>query len=509
LENKEEKNNTNRIEKDNTQIKMLSDLKMRIKNIQNKRNGFTKLPHLTDVVDDSGDKEEFSTDDVNKTIIEGAKKKLIDDAKKISTTYTDNVWNFISGGWDKLPVYPHGAAFGLSYCVFLIVYLQLYHLNFKEDISASFGGEHIPASVGVEDKLPNEWNAIRDNIMDSLSKTLGAWVYDPEYVNIKHNEFLRIMNKIARRDGGLFLRYIFIPAQVIVAITQNLIPNLKLIPFIGNKNAFPIIFVLLFSFLYGSTFVRNIDGVSEMRKKGKKGNGKWWSFIVDYYAIIPVSYFTIVGIIILSAFGLDTGKQFSDGTYFSDGLFAAIAKTLFKLFTLSMSVVLSGLAAVPLAIYAMMWIIIPEGIGSPFNVFSKWSNAIRDNYLVPERSVCADDSWVETFKWLTRKLWNNKILISTFIVLDFVVKLYYGGGNLRDGIDTFNDNKYNWLMYLPPFIIIIGMLNQETTRDKLLYQYITHFFKYFIRKTKVEEQTQPVAKQNQPVSEQNQPVAIN
>jgi hypothetical protein len=511
LENKEENLKTSRIEKDNKQTKMLSDLKNRIKNIQNKRNGFTKLPHLTDVADDGGrNKEDFNADTVMKiggglseltkddisTSLNEAKKTATDEAKKKAATYYENISNFFLGRWNNLSNYPYGATLGINYCVFLIVYLQLYHLNFKEDIKLAFPGSYVndssvnkPSSEDNElpsedNELPSEWGAITENIFDSLTKTLGGmlrkegfgWIREPAYVDIKHNDFLKYLNHVARLDLGIFLRYIFIPAQVVVAITQNLIPNLNLIPILGNKNVFPIIFVMLFLFLYSSSFIDKIDKIKKIRKSVRKSEsikGGWNDWMVQYYASIPIAYFILVGFIIFIAFSLDTGKQMSDGSFFAGGLYAVIGKSLFKVFALGMSIVLSGFSAIPLAIFAMTWIIIPEGPGIP--VYNKWSNAIRDNYWVPEWNVCADNINTERFMYIIRKLWNNKILISTFIVMDLVIKLNYGRGNLLYGTEIFNETKSRWLQSIP-LIIVLAMLSHETTKDKPLYEYGLNLF---------------------------------
>jgi hypothetical protein len=483
LEDKKEGLKT-RGEKDKAQTKMLDELKNRLRNIKNKRNGFTKLPHLTDIKDESDDKEEFN---------EGAKN---DDKEEFSEgAKNDNKEEFKEGAKNN-EKYPHGVTLILSYIVFLITYLQLYHLNFKESIKSNFPDIEQTSDNNVnpenDDNIPREWSAITENILDSLTKTLGGWVRDPEYVDIKHNEFLKYMNYIARFDFGIFLRYLFIPAQVIVAITQNLIPNLKLIPGI-NKLTFPLIFVFLFLCFYGATFTNKIDGVSEIRNKGKDGNGEWWDWIVKYYAIIPISYFVIVGIIIIGAFSLDTFKQMGDGTYFKDGFFAAIAKTLFKLFTLSMSIVLSGLAAIPLGIYALLWILVPEGIGIPpgkyegftsmfdFIGLTKWSKTIRDNYLLPEWDVCEESNIKQWARYIVRKLWNNKILISFFIVADISTKLYLGNGDFQNGKEEFNSGPWygQVIRYVFPIFVLLVMMGQPATRERGIDKYIPSFIEYW------------------------------
>lgn len=472
LENLETDKKTNRVEKDNAQNQMLDDLKMRIKGIQNKRKGFTKLPHLTDIVTEGSEKEAFVE------VIGVVTSVLRDEVTALSVDTYGNIYNWFSG---------QGTILGLYYGVFLIIYLQLYHLNFRADIELKFpetdaGTQN--TAVDTDAGKPSEWGAIRDNILDSLTKTFGGITrrngmmleLDPNYVDIKHNNFLKYMNYIARFDGGIFMRYILIPAQVIVGISEPLIPNLKLIPipYVGIKNTFPIIMIMSFLFLYGSTFVGNIDGLSKRRNIGKKGNGEWWEFIVQYYSYIPISYFVVVGSVIIVAFSIDSLVQIKNGSYGEGGVVGFLVQTLFKLFTLSMSIVLSGLAAIPIGIYALLWIIAPDGFGWPWSMPKKWSNAIRDSYLVPESDGCADNSPLEWMKFLMRKLWNNKILLFTFMVIDLVIKLNYGNGNWIDGNDIFNERVFLRSSYtIVTTIIILAMLFQDTSREKLLYQYFT------------------------------------
>ena len=540
LTNKLENKSITRSEKDKEQTKMLDELKFRIKNIHNKRKGFTRLPHLTDVNDDrdgleNDDKDGFENDDKDglenddkdgfdnddrdgfdndddidgfktkkkksfknnfkkKNIMTGKPKTLnrpkavnIPNAPNRPKAFNapnapnapnipkapkepNNLWNYLlnfcSGQWGKLNPYPHGASLGLTYILFLFIYLQLYHLNFKKDFQSN--GQD---GQNETDKLPSELKDILENIADSLSKTLGSWVKDPEYVDIKHNEFLKIVNYFARFDAGVFFRYIFIPVQVVVAITHNIIPNMKIIPILGNKYFFTVLFVVLFMMSYGKFVIKEIDSLPRAKRKGTNTDGKWWGFITKYYSHIPISYFVIVGIIIICAFALDFLKQMGDGSYFGDGLFAAIAKTLFKIFSLSMSIVLSGLAAIPLGIYALTWFIFPEGIGVPNT--SKWSNAIRDNYLVPEWDVCEESMIKKWIYYLFRKLWNNKILISTFVIIDIMITLSIGKGDWVDGEEIRNE-MWNWYFFrfIFPLLFIVSIFSQQTTKEKPLLDYL-------------------------------------
>jgi len=503
LTNKLENKSITRSEKDKEQTKMLDELKFRIRNIQNKRKGFTRLPHLTDINDDDidgfdndDDIDGFENDDDNKPNTSNAPNapnapntSIAPNAPNTSNkpNTPNNLWNYLlnfcSGQWGKLNPYPHGASLGLIYILFLFIYLQLYHLNFKKDFQSN--GQDGKDEQNETDKLPSELNAIRENILDSLSKTLGGWVKDPEYVDIKHNEFLKITNYAARFDAGVFFRYIFIPVQVVVAITHNIIPNMKIIPILGNKYFFTVLFMVLFVMSCGRFVIKEIDSLPKAKRKGTNTNGKWWGFIAKYYSHIPISYFVIVGIIIICAFALDFLKQMGDGSYFGDGLFAAIAKTLFKIFSLSMSIVLSGLAAIPLGIYALTWFIFPEGIGVPNT--SKWSNAIRDNYLVPEWDVCEESMIKKWIYYLFRKLWNNKILISTFAIIDIMITLTIGKGDWVNGEEIRSEIwKWRFFRYIFPLVFIGPIAFQQTTKEQSLLDYlklssIIKFFKYIIQ----------------------------
>lgn len=305
------------------------------------------------------------------------------------------------------------------------------------------------------------------------------------------------MNNLAQFDGGVFLRYLFIPAQVIIAVTQNLIPNLKLIPGI-NKFTFPLIFVFLFFTFYGATFTNKIGGVSGIRENRRDGSWEGWEGFVTYYAWIPISYFVIVGIIIIGAFILDAVKQLGDGSYFKDGLIAAVAKFLFAIISISMSIVLSGFSAIPLGLFAVYWLVFPEGKGWPsgkyegwknwhnnnafdYVGFTKWSNAIRDNYWLPEWDVCEETEWIKWARYITRKLWNNKILISFFIVTDIALKLGYGKGNLLEGKYLLDDEP--WYVHAIrlgfPIILLSFMMGQPATRERGILRYFKSFFEHW------------------------------
>jgi len=509
LENKAENGKTTRDEKDEAQTKMLDELKNRLRNIQNKRKGFTKLPHLTDIKDESDHKEEFKEGQTNEGEDDDESTNEGEDDDESTNEGEDDDESTVEKEGianNNNNKYPHGVILFASYITFLITYLQLYHLNFKESIKSNFPKSYPPpvsdngvtADNTTEDELPHEWGAISANILDSLSKTIGSYVWSDDYIKIEHNLFLKNMNRIARFG----MKYLFIPSQVVVAITQNLIPNLALVPGI-NKITFPLIFILLFLAFYGATFTNKIDGVSEIRNYADNKKWEGWDVFVKYYAMIPVSYFVMVAIIIIIAYGLDLSKEASEGTFFKDGLFAAIAKSLVAIFSISMSVVLSGFSAIPLGLFAFLWIVFPEGGGKPpgedngedndifkkfFDLFglTKWSNAIRDNYLIPEWDVCEESQPTKWARYIIRKLWNNKILISFFLVLDSCIKIYIGKGNYNIGKELYNENlenpAFSILVIVVPFILIFlfnldlfGWDKFKITREYNSYYHLLYF----------------------------------
>ena len=77
LENKAENGKTTRDEKDEAQTKMLDELKNRLRNIQNKRKGFTKLPHLTDIAEDNDETDKDDTED--SSVIDGSENAETDE----------------------------------------------------------------------------------------------------------------------------------------------------------------------------------------------------------------------------------------------------------------------------------------------------------------------------------------------------------------------------------------------------------------------------------------------
>ena len=127
LENKAENSKTTRGEKDEAQTKILDELKNRLRNIKNKRNGFTKLPHLTDVKEESDIKEEFKEGQENDTDLGEQEESDEEEGNEDA-----------ADGANKKKFKLHGIILITSYVVFLIAYLQLYHLNFKESIESNF-----------------------------------------------------------------------------------------------------------------------------------------------------------------------------------------------------------------------------------------------------------------------------------------------------------------------------------------------------------------------------------
>ena len=488
LKNKEGKNgDKSRDEKDDEQKELLDDLKQRIKRIQNKRKGFTKLPHLTDITDESKDKEEFKEGVKNNK--EEFKEGWGGSRRGIDFGWLGNIFSILGKFVTFISSEPY-RFFVFTYISFVVIYLQLYHLNFKEDIMTNFP-EKYRAEINElsetktneeneenEDKIPRDFKSISENILDSITKTLSKMVWDKEYTDIKHNSFLQNMNLTARLDGGLFMRYIFIPAQIIVGIFQNLIPNLNLM---FSKNSFPLLFTFLFGVFFSSSFVGDIDSIKNAREFERKENAKIHDKIIynlkQYYAKIPISYFILVGLVIFGAFGLDTFKEMTSGSFFRNGIFGFIAQSLFKLFLFSMSIVLSGFSAIPVALFFLMWILFPEGVGVP--KFSKWSNAIRDNYWLPEIDVCEDNRWKKWGWWFIKRVWNNKLFISAFAAMDIAIRLYYGDGNLTSGGEKMNATGSKAFIghiimgvYLFIFMFPYYPTERKTSLHKYLYDWI-------------------------------------
>ena len=309
--------------------------------------------------------------------------------------------------------YSSAIALGISYVLFLIAYLQFYHLNYKNEI------EDINTNDGIEET--NE--EIMKDILDSFAKTLGKSPSDNEYTNINNNVFLKALNTIASFDGGIFLRYILIPAQVIVILLKNFIPNAKL--FISNTK-FTALFFGLFVLIFTSITITKYTDINEERKNlTVPTDNPVLSILQDYYKMIPTSYFMVVGVIIFAAFGLDTTKQVGNSSNWSGGFIGVVVLILFKIFALSLSVVLSGFSFVPIAIYLLWWIFDPDPDFR--NVFDKFPKALKHSYLKPEHDVCESNTFKRFLKLISRKIWNNKISLLTIFVIDAILVMSYNG----------------------------------------------------------------------------------
>ena len=237
------------------------------------------------------------------------------------------------------------------------------------------------------------------------------------------------------------------------------------------------------------TYIGSVDVLKKEREK--EMNRKQTDFVnalKTYYSLIPIPYFVLVLIIILIAYGLDFTREMGDGSYFKDGIIAAVAKCLITIFSISMSVVLSGFSAIPLGLFALMWILIPEGIGFPPGEYlglfglTKWSNAIRDNYWLPEWDVCEDSQSKQWARYIIRKLWNNKILISFLIVADIVSKLYIGNGDLQSGKEWMDESD-KWyvhvIRYGLPITVLLVMMGQQATRESGILKYFLSCYSYW------------------------------
>lgn len=291
-------NERNHKDKDKEQHKVLDEIKRKLETMANKRKGFTKLPHLEGLNDNKSDTKTEDEDKPDVSIKEGN-----------------------TSGSEKINLSAIGL--GCSYILFLISYLQFYHLNFKNDFEDF--PEHIQSTDENNNQpLPTKETVIKE-ILDSLRKTLGKSPYDPEYTNIENNTFLKALNTFACFDGGVILRYILIPAQLIVIFLNGFIPNVHL--FLSKTN-FTIMFFSIFGLIFASIAtteytdindIRNVDINEILKTDVNKDDVGWWHTFIDwggwkvikekYYKFIPTSYFIVIGIIIVSAFGLDLVKQ--------------------------------------------------------------------------------------------------------------------------------------------------------------------------------------------------------
>ena len=419
------KNEDDRSKKDEEQHKVLDDIKRKLETMANKRKGFTKLPHL------EGLDETINADNSDEEpITEGIEESDSNDegpAEGIEEQENskDKKW------WSE-----NSSAIGLgsSYVLFLYTYLQFYHLNFKNEF------EDIKEKSNANKSETNE-DIIKD-ILDSFAKTLGKSPSDSEYRNINNNIFLKALNTLASFDGGIFLRYILIPAQVIVILLKNFIPNAKL--FIDNTK-FTALFFGLFGLIFTSITITKYTDINKKRTFTYSDND-FLKLLQDYYKMIPTSYFIVIGVIIIAAFGLDTVQQMGTPYFWGSGPFGILLLLLFKIFALSLSVVLSGFSFIPIAIYLLWWIFDPDP--DYRNIFNKFPKALKHSYLTPEYDVCESN----TFKWFSklfsRKIWNNKILLLTILVIDAILVMSHTNGR-----EDMNKNVVNYIGHM-----IIGFL---------------------------------------------------
>lgn len=398
------KNEDDRSKKDEEQHKVLDDIKRKLETMANKRKGFTKLPHLEGL--DETIEEPDNNDE--EPITEGNEEPA-ENIEKQENSNDKNWWSENSSA----------VGLGISYVLFLFTYLQFYHLNFKNEF------EDIEENPGANkpDANKSETNEeIVENILDSFAKTLGKNPSDKEYRNIINNAFLKTLNWMASFDGGIFLRYILIPAQVIVILLKNFIPNAKL--FIDNTK-FTALFFGLFGLIFTSITITKYTDINKKRKFTTSDN--WFYYIIKgYYSIIPTSYFIVIGLIIIAAFGLDILQQMGTPYFWGAGPFGILLLLLFKIFALSLSVVLSGFSFIPIAIYLLWWIFDPDP--DYRNIFDKFPKALKHSYLIPENDVCESNILWWTWKFFSRKLWNNKILLLTILVIDAILVMSHTNG---------------------------------------------------------------------------------
>ena len=399
-----------RSKKDKEQHKVLDDIKRKLETMANKRKGFTKLPHL-EGLDETNVSSPDTTSDDNVSTNNKSNNGNIDTIKEGA----ENKKNWWSENSSVIGL-------GSSYVLFLYTYLQFYHLNFKNEFE------------DIKSKSNETNEEIMTDMLDSFAKTLGKSPSDSEYRNINNNTFLKTLNTMACFDGGIFLRYILIPAQVIVILLKNFIPNAKL--FISNTS-FTALFFILFGLIFTSITITKYTDINKERTFTTSDND-FLKLLQDYYKMIPTSYFIVIGVIIIAAFGLDTAQQMGNSSNFwSGGIFGVIGLLLFKIFALSLSVVLSGFSFIPIAIYLLWWIIDPDP--DYRYIFDKFPKALKHYYLIPENDVCETNKLLWTWKFFSRKLWNNKILLLTILVIDAILVMSHTNGR-----EDMNKNLY-WI----------------------------------------------------------------
>lgn len=400
-----------RSKKDKEQHKVLDDIKRKLETMANKRKGFTKLPHLEGLDEtinaDNNDEEPITegieeSDNNNKEPAEGIEEQ--------ENSKDKNWWSENSSV----------IGLGSSYVLFLYTYLQFYHLNFKNEFE------------DIKSKSNETNEEIMTDMLDSFAKTLGKSPSDSEYRNINNNTFLKTLNTMACFDGGIFLRYILIPAQVIVILLKNFIPNTKLFM---NNTTFTALFFGLFGLIFTSITITKYTDINKERTFTTSDND-FLKLLQDYYKMIPTSYFIVIGVIIIAAFGLDTAQQMGNSSNFwSGGIFGVIGLLLFKIFALSLSVVLSGFSFIPIAIYLLWWIIDPDP--DYRYIFDKFPKALKHSYLIPENDVCESSTFKWFLKLISRKIWNNKILLLTIFVIDAILVMSHTNGREDMKIESY------------------------------------------------------------------------
>jgi hypothetical protein len=438
-------------DKDKEQHKVLDEIKRKLETMANKRKGFTKLPHLEGLNDNKNhNNSDTKTEDKDTIKVGKSETKNNDSIEDDDTSEQNNSENIegvtSSGGhqvnpnptlpnsqqileqsWSK---YSSAIGLGGSYLLFLYTYLQFYHLNFKNEI------ENIKSN---SDETNEE---IMKDILDSFAKTLGTQPWNKE---INNNDFLNTLNTMAGFDSGVFLRFILIPAQVIVILLKNFIPNAKI--FISNTS-FTALFFILFGLIFTSITITKYTDINKERTFTDSEND-FLRFLQYYYKMIPTSYFIVVGFIIISAFGLDTVRQMgTNSDFWNGGLFGVIGLLLFKIFALSLSVVLSGFSLIPIALYYLWWIIDPDPEFR--NIFDKFPKALKHSYMKPEYDACESNWFKKIGKLILRKIWNNKILLLTIFVIDAILVMIHGREDMND-----KELQYRFLYFIHG---IIGLL---------------------------------------------------
>jgi hypothetical protein len=440
------KNDTTR----NDSMSALNELKNKIESIKNKRNGFTRLPNLEDIHTKQLDDlitPEGEDDDVN-----------IEEKPNIEEGF--NVKSFLSN--KQLVRY---LSIILAYIFAIISYLHIIFKNYKDEIVGKVVDEGIDASA--EETL-NSSETSFDKLVGQITVLLTSVPGSDEYV--KHydgNKMLKCMGFLCQFP---LMKYILLPAQAFIILFDFLIES-------SGKNfekgTFEVgsLFVIL-SCVYvfsGLVLSGKMDGLIGSMGKGAMGKQfgsikidpmKWFKAL---YKALPLSYFIIMGIIIVILFAIDGVNELRSNVA-GFGLVGLIVYVFSNIFMLSMSIVLSGFSAlliIPYAIYSLLKP--PEGLSrygaayilillgsigtliygavkddkttlvtafsltmalmSMFHVVflegNIYKSILDSHYKRPEFDSC-DEKMLTKIKMLIKRFWNNKFMFGFIMIFSYI-----------------------------------------------------------------------------------------